>query len=99
MSDISVQALRRIVRDAVNAIEHTGPSGIGPHIERVRAALAARGLRAGCHEGSPLAQTPSGTVEWYAGQLLSISDRKAWYAMNSFVNLLDKFCPASGDGE
>jgi len=32
-------------------------------------------------------------VEWYAGQLLSIVDKKAWYAINSIINCLDRFCP------
>jgi hypothetical protein len=32
-------------------------------------------------------------VEWYAGQLLDIYDNKTWFAMNSFINCLDKFCP------
>lgn len=90
-----VKAFARVVRDAVLAIEKLAPETIGPHIEMVRRALADRGLGPNCLVRTERAKsTAAGILEWYAGQLLAINDNKSWFAMNSFINLLDSFCPA-----
>ena len=54
-----------------------------------------RGLEANCHQGKPseFFTNEELTIEWYAGQLLDIVDNQNWFAMNSFINCLDKFCP------
>lgn len=36
---------------------------------------------------------PEEIVVWYVGQFLSIVEDKAWFAMNSLINCLDKFVP------
>lgn len=83
----------RVVRDAVLEINDLRKDEILPQIARVREALALRGLKSGCHVGSEAAKTAPGVIEWYAGQLLNIYDNEAWFAMNSFINALDEFCP------
>lgn len=51
-----------------------------------------RGLVAGVHVGKN-DMTPREVMEWYGGQLIDIVDNNFWFAMNSFVNCVDKFCP------
>jgi hypothetical protein len=92
-----VDSLTSVVRSAVSEIERLQPGAVGPHADRVRAALAARGLAANCHVGRR-GLTPDETVEWYAGQLLDIVDSKSWFTMNSFINSLDRFVPVRGGG-
>ena len=33
------------------------------------------------------------TVDWYAGQIISIINKEAWYCVNSLINTCDKFAP------
>jgi hypothetical protein len=33
-------------------------------------------------------------IEWYAGEFLDCVDNGAWFAINSLINCVDKFCPA-----
>lgn len=42
------------------------------------------------------ALSPDEVVEWYAGQLVSIIEKKSWFAVNSIINAVDRFCPAEG---
>jgi len=32
-------------------------------------------------------------IEWYAGQIISIINKEAWYCVNSLINTCDKFAP------
>lgn len=84
--------LRMTVRAAVQAIEAAGPGDLDAHVDPVRAILAGRGLAANCHVGNEELDDEA-TIEWYAGQFLDLYDRQGWFAMNSFINCLDKFVP------
>ena len=85
--------LRAITREAIRQLEGSGQAAAAAIVEPVRAALAERGLGPRCKEGDgPF--TDEETVEWYAGQLLDIVDTGQWFAVNSIVNTVDKFCPA-----
>lgn len=33
------------------------------------------------------------TLEWYVGQFIDIVENRSWFAINSFVNAIDKFSP------
>jgi len=59
----------------------------------VRDVLTNRGLGGNCHVGGDFSKDVDGemTLEWYAGALVDIYDNKAWYAMNSWINCVDKF--------
>jgi hypothetical protein len=91
-----VTDLRALVRQAVLDIDRGSTDTAQAWAEKVHAALAERGLAKNCHLDHPnhAAMTEDETIEWYAGQLLDIVDAKGWFAMNSFINCLDKFCPA-----
>ena len=87
--------LRDIVRRAVLNISDGGIIEAISNAREVREVLKERGLEANCHQGKPseFFTNEELTIEWYAGQLLDIVDNQSWFAMNSFINCLDKFCP------
>lgn len=93
--------LRKILRTVVKRIEDRDVSTALHDVEFVRVALKERGLEANCHVGQSkdFLSDVEHAVEWYAGQLLDIVDNRLWYAMNSYVNCLDKFCPAEDETE
>lgn len=33
------------------------------------------------------------TLEWYVGQFIEITASSSWFAMNGFINTMDKFAP------
>lgn len=74
-------------------IEHHGPGSISPLVEDLREALRARGLGPGCHVGLPEKLTGIKIAEWYAGQIVDISDSQAWFAMNTLLNCREKYLP------
>lgn len=46
------------------------------------------------HRGKGAADfTPRTTMEWYAGEFVDIVRNESWFAMNSWMNCIDKFCP------
>jgi len=91
---MTIDELRTLTRDMILAIDKGGPPAVEASVAPVRLALAERGQVSGCHVGLGRELTPDETVEWYAGQLLDIVDKKAWFAMNSLINLRDHLCPA-----
>lgn len=92
MGEQSGLDLRATIRAAVQSIERGGTGDAMAAADVVRAALAARGLAANCHVGVKGLDADR-TVEWYAGQFLDIVETQSWFAMNSFINCLDKFAP------
>lgn len=91
-----MDSLRSILRRAVLAIADTDVDGSQLHVEAVRTALSERGLAPGCHVGNTgLGVGTDLCVEWYAGQLVDIFDKQSYFAVNSFINCLDIFCPES----
>lgn len=91
---MTIDELRTLTRDTILAIDKGGPSEVEASVAPVRLALSKRGLAPGCHVGLGRELTPDETVEWYAGQLLNIVNKEAWFAMNTLINLRDQFCPA-----
>lgn len=87
--------LKSIMWEIVDVVEKGHIAEAVVAAEKIRTALAERGLSAGCHEGS----TPKGeqVIEWYAGQFLDIVDHEAWFAMNSLLNAADRFLRKRAD--
>lgn len=91
---MTTDELRALTRNTVLAVrDKGGPEGILDTVAPVRAALAERGLAPMCHVGCG-ELTPDEIVEWYAGQLLAIVDAEAWHAVNTLINVVDRFAPA-----
>lgn len=78
----------RLVRSAHVAVDH---GGVNEAIAQADV-LEAAGFVRGQHLGSTTL-TPLETVEWYGGQFIDIVRTESWFAMNSWVNCIDKFAP------
>ena len=95
--------LREMVRAAVRRIEQGDEATAQIEAEALKKELAKRGLGPGCHiKGSCECilcrfdvewGDNERTVEWYAGQIVEAVEGKKWFAINSIINCLDKFCP------
>lgn len=73
-------------------ITRLADGGMGS-VEGVIASLKELGAVRNQHLGKT-DMTPDETVEWYAGQILDVLEERAWFAVNSVINCVDKFCPA-----
>ena len=87
--------MREIIRDAIFVINASVPGGTRAieAVQAVREALGEKGLGANCHVGTAMQDGDEQCVEWYGGQLLDIWDNAKWFAMNSLINCVDRFCP------
>ena len=82
------------VRALVDTIELTEPEMIKPLYDIAKELLAKRGLSSSCHVGrKDLDQLPVEAAEWYLGQFLDIVENQSWFAVNTYINVLDKFVP------
>lgn len=84
--------LRTCVRAVIAALDRVGPGDADAIVAPLR-----EYVQPGIHVGrTDLAGDEA--VEWYAGQILAVVDGKAWFAVNSLINCVDKFCPAVPTG-
>ena len=80
--------LSKLVRQVVQDLDKVGPEQASVIVKPLRKFGIAPGVHVGRKD-----LNPEETVEWYAGQILDIVDNKSWFAVNSIINLLDKFVP------
>ncbi len=80
--------LRTTVRAVAAALETGGVSSVKRIVEPLRG-LVEPNVHLGRND-----LNPDECVEWYAGQLLDIVDTEKWFAVNSWLNCVDKFAPA-----
>lgn len=45
------------------------------------------------HVGELMENGDDTCVAWYAGQILDVLESESWFAVDSIINLVDKFCP------
>lgn len=64
---------------------------------RIKELLEEEGLATNCFVGEDMKEGDDKTVRWYAGQFLEIVEKNSWYAMNSYLNCMDRFCPKVSD--
>lgn len=87
-----------------NEIDKIDSGGIATALS-VAKLFSEAGFVINAHLGYNGEWTPRRTMEWYAGQLLSIVENESWFAMNSLVNSCEKFtdilkeikCPSCGE--
>lgn len=53
--------------------------------------LRAAGIAPGCHRGADLAANRLVRLQWFAGQLLAVVDKKAWPVVNRWLLRVDAF--------
>lgn len=88
--------LRPLVRKTIKAIDDAGVicSEIKRLLSEIRIILKERGLDTSCRIGEEIEDGSKECIEWYAGQLLDIVETKQFFAMNSLIGSLDRFCPS-----
>lgn len=89
-STLNDTTLTWLVRDVVRAVEYGGTSAANVAAERLLGAGVQRDVHVGRDD-----LTARETLEWYAGQFLAIVADEQWFAMNSWLNCVDKFAPAT----
>jgi hypothetical protein len=80
--------LRTKVREVILMVEAGGTAEAQKGAEELRPLIPAGQP----HRGKKN-MTEQEVIEWYAGEFLDIVDGQAWFAMNSLINCIDKFCP------
>lgn len=89
-----------LVREVIDSVDNGNEHTINDLVQPLRDV----GITPNVHEGrgKEMVNTDVGQrmmVEWYAGQLLSIVDNKAWHCVNSIVNTKNKFAPLPSEDE
>jgi hypothetical protein len=93
----NIRQLSKIIREVHRNIAKGSASTIHHDIQP----LYDLGLKANMHVGESekfkeLEGTDQGrlmTLEWYAGSIIDIVENKSYFAVNSWLNCIDKFCP------
>lgn len=88
VTDMDNKELGKFIIDQMALVE----SGYITEAKQAALAFQDAGIEAGCFVkpgGANL--TPRETMLWYAGQMVSIANNEAWYAVNSMINCLDRF--------
>jgi hypothetical protein len=84
---------RTRLRTILQPVEMGGVGNAQSAYVKVKKLLEEEGLGADCYLGADMIEGGEICVRWYAGQFLTIVDKQSWFAMNSFFNCLDRFCP------
>jgi hypothetical protein len=75
-----------VLRQIVTLLDRAGPGDLA--VSMARLMIAECGVAPNAHCGVPPAQfTPQMTAEWCLGQLADVIDTKAWWAMNTGLNV------------
>jgi hypothetical protein len=80
---------RTDVRAALTLLDSGGPELVPRVIEALKAAGAVRNECMGMR----MTDGDDTCVRWYAGQALDVLEARAFFAVNSLLNCLDRFCP------
>jgi len=82
--------LRRVLREQAVILE----KGDTVHAKAAAEILRANGAVSRCNMGSKeMSEGDDACVAWFAGQFLEIVEENAWFAVNSWLNCVDRFCP------
>lgn len=84
-------SLRDTIRSVAETLDKSGPDKASDIVKPLRDL----GITPNMHVGKPkeFFDDNQHTLEWYAGAIVGIVDDQAWFAVNSWLNSLDKFCP------
>lgn len=82
--------LRQALRQQANIVDK-GDTAAAIAAARI---LGTHGAVRGCTMGSKeMKDGDDACVAWFAGQFLDIVESEAWFAVNSWLNCVDRFCP------
>jgi len=86
--DEKSQKLHTAVRKAIKTLDSGGTETVKTALTLLHKGGAVRNIHVGFTNFTPVQ-----TMEWYAGQIVDILESESWFAVNSLINLLEKFCP------
>lgn len=78
--------LCKLIRDAASELDSGGVSTLREVADRFR-----KEIPSGFPHRGKTEFTRRETLEWYAGELVDIADTNALFAVNSWLNCIDKF--------
>lgn len=87
---LTVEELAKLIRTESEKISE----GFTVELEAAIKTFQQAGIEAGVHVGRTDLDDKENTrdkLEWFAGQLISITDSKAYFAVNAWVNCTEKF--------
>lgn len=91
--EMSNAELSEFIQGYMKAVDEGGKD----EMEAAAKAFGEIGIEAGCLTGVKAEDfTPKMTMVWYAGQIMQITNDKAWFCVNSLINCLDKFVVQPG---
>lgn len=85
--------LRAKVRSMASTVLNGGPAEAKIAAAEFKALGAVKDCNLTTKDEARMADGSDACVAWYAGQFLTIVDQEAWFAVNSWLNCLDRFCP------
>jgi hypothetical protein len=77
-----------LIRVSAKELDSGGTATLGAVANRFRAVVPAGTPHRGKKDMSRRE-----VLEWYAGELVDISEQRAYFAVNSWLNCIDKFAP------
>lgn len=101
----TLDELRATIRDVAKEVEHAGhlapatfPNGNDHrHLMNQVNRFKKLGVKPNIHDGKgdqmkgDSNEAKQMTMEWFAGQLMEIIRKKQWFAVNSWLNCVEKF--------
>lgn len=85
---------RWLLQRVIDLIDDVGPGH--ENLRTARNLIAEAAIEPECHVGrEPSSMDDVASTEWLLGQLASIIDREAWFAMNTFINISNSFLDGS----
>lgn len=82
--------LWRVVRESINDLDDRFMAAVPDVIDALASAGAIRDIHVGLAPGD---FTTDMMVEWFAGQILETLQGEHFFAVDSMINCVDKFCP------
>lgn len=92
---MTTEELTQHVVALVGIVDRGGKDSVAVVADRLRELGIVNGVHVGRDD---LVNGTYDCVEWYAGQLLAIIEGKHWFAMNSLINVCEKFTGYRPDG-
>lgn len=92
--NLSNKELTNVIRDAASRIEKGYVTELHAAIKRFKDLGIHAQMHAG--RGSEMDSSENGTrlkLEWFAGSLVDIADQNGLFAVNSWLNCVDRFAP------
>lgn len=95
---MSNEDLAQMIRDVSAAVDNCNQDTVVETVKALREHITPN-----CHEGCGAQMDGTDTgyklqLEWFAGQLLAMVDKKQWFGINTWINCTSKFTTRAAGG-